>query len=1053
MQNIKLGNLDEDSKSINDVEKALKRVNIEIRETPTTFRNMSDVLEDVARQWSSFDDVTKASIAQALAGTRQYENLIALLENWSTAEKLKTEEMNASGLATQRYQTYLESLEAATNRFTAAWEELWMKTISSGFIKWIVDAGTGIVNFASDVGGLIPILTLAVSLLIAFNAQMVADTIIKFVSGISKAIVAVKNLTTEIGLLKAVASMSQGGFITLAISLAATAGALAWMAYNANSSAESLKKHAEAVDKLKSEIDDLNSSVQKSKEDIDSIGELGRKYEELKVKTAKTSDEQKKFRDVQNDLKKILPEINGYYDDEGNFLVDNAVKLDDLLGLKREQIRVESELLNLKTAESEKEKTKAYEDQKNVVKDLTERLASAEKGAVRRGKGRIIDPEEVARLKKELDDANVELRKMGLELQLIGQNVDNVNKKRADWTKDDTAEQSYKSTTDTLKSLLDVVKDYNDEKGLSSDQLDALKQNTDDYTKYIVKEGDLTKLNKKAYVDYAVAKYDLLIANLKLQGGTEELITVLKKEQEELKKTLKIDLSDTLSGLTSVSDKILSIIDDAKEYGQISAEQVQELAGLYPEDYLKFLIIEGNQYKLNTEALKAFVIQKAEDAKATAIRNGATQQEIAVLQAYIDQLRNGVPFSAKKAEDAIKEYNDAIKKQEEAYQDLLDDTIDMLKEKAEAEKDALQEKLDGYKAVIDAQKEAIDREEDEHDYNKEMEDKKKKVSDIEAEIAELQFDTSLEAAAKRKKLEEELAEAREDLEETEHDRSVNLQKEALDDEYERYKAYIDQKVKDIEDYLKNTGQLTSEAIDLLNGKSGEFYNSLLEWNKKFGTGIDEDIIAKWQKAFEVIQQYQQAAQNAGAGSGTGENQEETPEEKEEPKLLAIGTRVKMDGSLYSDSEGQGEGATINGDNYNGRPLIVRDYKEGMTAPYLINNLGWAKMDSVKAYHTGMEEGFVGGRSLLKSNEQFAKLMKGEAVINSQQMDNFVSNILPSIASSGGGDIKSEINIAINGNLDKSVLPKLEDIVNKSIEKLNQTMDRRGYKRNATNFAI
>jgi predicted nucleic acid-binding protein len=871
LQAVKLGKaLDEEGEAISDVENVLSRFDIKVRDSNHQFREMDDVLEDTARVWKELGKqgrtVDQSLIATTLAGIRQRENLVVLLNNWDQYTVALNQASAANDTAKERFEIYNDSIEASANRSQAAWEGLWQAVIRSDAIK-----------FVQDFGGYV-----------AELFKMGPQNYVKMFLGDKKAQEDGVNFLREVRYgMKDLAVYFYGG--------------------------------------------------------EDKIPKLYKKYLE----------------DYEDFIKKIE---------------DRAKKVEFA---------------------PDKTKDDTFED---TYKKQTQAVVSAT---------------------EELERYN----------------------------------NMIKSVKDSSKILTGVLSDYNEEQGLTIDQINKLKESTDDYSKYIRVEGEEVKLNKKALQDYALAKYDNVIADMKLKGGMEELVVALQKERDALAKSFKFDISDTLSGLTSVGDKILDIIDDAKKYGEISLEQVASLEQLYPEDYLKFLTMEGGHYRLNTEALKAFVVQKAEDAKASAIQSGATQQEIAVLQAYIDQLRSGIPFSAKKAEDAIKEYNDALKEQEKAYQDLLDDTIDMLKEKAEAERDALQEKLDGYKAVIDAQKEAIDREEDEHDYNKEMEDKKKKVSDIEAEIAELQFDTSLEAAAKRKKLEEELAEAREDLEETEHDRSVDLQKEALDDEYERYKAYIDQKVKDIEEYLKNTGQLTSEAIDLLNGKSGEFYNSLLEWNKKFGTGIDEDIIAKWQKAFEVIQQYQQAAQNAGAGSGAGGNQEETPEEKEEPKLLAIGTRVKMDGSLYSDSEGQGEGATINGDNYNGRPLIVRDYKEGMTAPYLINNLGWAKMDSVKAYHTGMEEGFVGGRSLLKSNEQFAKLMKGEAVINSQQMDNFVSNILPSIASSGGGNIKSEINIAINGNLDKSVLPKLEDIVNKSIEKLNQTMDRRGYKRNATNFAI
>ena len=44
--NLKLGNMDDEGKSINDVEKALKRVNIEVRNAEGNFRDFDDVLKE-----------------------------------------------------------------------------------------------------------------------------------------------------------------------------------------------------------------------------------------------------------------------------------------------------------------------------------------------------------------------------------------------------------------------------------------------------------------------------------------------------------------------------------------------------------------------------------------------------------------------------------------------------------------------------------------------------------------------------------------------------------------------------------------------------------------------------------------------------------------------------------------------------------------------------------------------------------------------------------------------------------------------------------------------
>jgi len=152
MQNIRLGDLDEEGQSINNVEEALKRVDIQLRENDTTFRNMEDVLADVADKWKTFDDVTRASITQALAGTRQANMLIALLDNWSMSQGLLTEEMESSGLAAQRFGTYLNGLEASMNRFTATWEKLVADTLSSDAIKFFLDFGIVLLETVDKIG-------------------------------------------------------------------------------------------------------------------------------------------------------------------------------------------------------------------------------------------------------------------------------------------------------------------------------------------------------------------------------------------------------------------------------------------------------------------------------------------------------------------------------------------------------------------------------------------------------------------------------------------------------------------------------------------------------------------------------------------------------------------------------------------------------------------------------------------------------------------------------------------------------------------------------------
>lgn len=108
--------------------------------------------------------------------------------------------------------------------------------------------------------------------------------------------------------------------------------------------------------------------------------------------------------------------------------------------------------------------------------------------------------------------------------------------------------------------------------------------------------------------------------------------------------------------------------------------------------------------------------------------------------------------------------------------------------------------------------------------------------------------------------------------------------------------------------------------------------------------------------------------------------------------------------------------------------------------------------TIAKHHDG---GFVGNMVALQSNEEFAKLLKGELVVTPHQMDSFMKTILPSlIAYDGNG--KAVINnnsplVEIKcGNVDKETLPQLGALVDQAVAKIGKDMQtalaRAGYKK-------
>jgi len=113
---------------------------------------------------------------------------------------------------------------------------------------------------------------------------------------------------------------------------------------------------------------------------------------------------------------------------------------------------------------------------------------------------------------------------------------------------------------------------------------------------------------------------------------------------------------------------------------------------------------------------------------------------------------------------------------------------------------------------------------------------------------------------------------------------------------------------------------------------------------------------------------------------------------------------------------------------------------------------------VESHHEG---NFAGN---LRSNEVFAKLLKGEYVATEGQMKNFLNNILPKLSSlqagailtknmqedSGNGITMGDININVAGNLDKQIIPDIKEAV---FEALNRAAMAKGKKTNAFTYSV
>jgi TP901 family phage tail tape measure protein len=90
-----------------------------------------DILKDLAGAWDTLTSAQKMSVAQAIGGTRRYNDLLVLMDNWSEAVEAVRHSVNSKGSAERRnveimktYQKQLEQVKAAATELQMSFGDM-----------------------------------------------------------------------------------------------------------------------------------------------------------------------------------------------------------------------------------------------------------------------------------------------------------------------------------------------------------------------------------------------------------------------------------------------------------------------------------------------------------------------------------------------------------------------------------------------------------------------------------------------------------------------------------------------------------------------------------------------------------------------------------------------------------------------------------------------------------------------------------------------------------------------------------------------------------------
>lgn len=497
---------------------------------------------------------------------------------------------------------------------------------------------------------------------------------------------------------------------------------------------------------------------------------------------------------------------------------------------------------------------------------------------------------------------------------------------------------------------------------------------------------------KDLYTEYKNAKSALDDLN-KARADSQ----AAEQAETDRQRGLTFELQSALEILEKVQDGydgIVNALKDMDTYGYLTTGTLKSLLDLEKEHKLAGLELE--------EILKRLTDETGELEVGYYLVDGA-------LEKYVSHILDAVVESTKLAqtEEAINNAIETLKNYYAVFNTLAltyeQEVSKSRKKDFENEKDSLKKQLDDYKKLIDIRKQLLKTYQEETKYQKELSEKQRDLTKLQQQLAASRFDNSAAGRARQRELTDKLTKAQDSLDELTLDHAIEMATQNLDNQYEEFESLINGKIDEIE-----------KKLDEINGT-----------NSGISAEVKEEIATATRNAADTIK-------------GAIEQLEiKTPVEVE-VTVPESGENQAITGSMvvHSDAvEVYTSGVSIDPANY--KPAASGDsYEE-----YLDNlSKGKLRLSHSPKYHSG---GLVGDLASLKSNEEFAKLMKGEFVSTPAMMENFMKTVLPSLVayagSSGGGT--QEFNAPLVSlqcdSITEESLPKVRDIVNEAVSEVKK----------------
>ncbi len=283
------------------------------------------------------------------------------------------------------------------------------------------------------------------------------------------------------------------------------------------------------------------------------------------------------------------------------------------------------------------------------------------------------------------------------------------------------------------------------------------------------------------------------------------------------------------------------------EFGNIASE-LENLAGLF-DDFNEIKVSDGKgTWTKEAIATLGLYAQQYELARHQVGQYGEAIDKLN--QDYAAGRYSATEYADKLA-DLVKGQWDAVNSAES-----LENAVYKLNEtRVNEEIKVIEDEIDAYKKLTDAQIEALEAAQSLHDYEQSIAEKTKAVEDIERQLAAMQNDNTASTVAKRKQLEEQLAEAKKALTEEEYNHSVEIQKDSLNQQYTAFEEERNKEIEALQLTLEDRETLIANSLETVKANAATVGEQIAMIAQEHGVIVSDAIISSWKSGENAIASY------------------------------------------------------------------------------------------------------------------------------------------------------------------------------------------------------